>query len=164
MSDWDGSRWVEPEGRPAIPTSRKTRWAATAVMILGLAAVILPFTGAGAGRLGSLQVTMGGTTTRTDATVTAVDSSKFTGWGCGYRANSSDYYMVVRGPAPSTESLGYWVDPFPTNRDGCGSAAISWASSGVPGTFEVWVVRSPAGNPWQAQPASNVVTLEITTP
>jgi hypothetical protein len=166
MAYWDGQRWVDQD-RPrkeAGRFDRLTRWAATGGMLLVLGALLVPFTGASAARLGTLQVTMGGTTTRTDATVTALSSSKFTGWGCNFRANSKDYYMVVRGPAPDTSSIAYWVDPFPTNGDGCGSAAVSWSSSGVPGTFEVYVVRSAAGNPWQAQPASNIVTLDVETP
>jgi len=87
--------------------------------------------------------------------------SHFVASGCAFRANSSDHYLVIVGPAPDTASLAYWVDPFPVGRDGCGSATPSWSSSGIDGTFDVYVVRSPSGNPWQAQPVSNTVTVEI---
>jgi hypothetical protein len=98
----------------------------------------------------------------TDATLaTATVDSHFVASGCGFRAGSSDYYLVIYGPAPDTASLAYWVDPFPVGGDGCGSATPSWVSSGVDGTFDVYVVRSPSGNPWQAQPASNTVTITI---
>jgi hypothetical protein len=88
-------------------------------------------------------------------------NSHFVASGCGFRANSKDYYLVIHGPAPDTKSLAYWVDPFPVGGDGCGQATPSWSSSGVDGSFDVYVVRSSSGNPWQAQPASNVVTINI---
>jgi hypothetical protein len=90
--------------------------------------------------------------------------SHFVASGCGFRANSSDYYLVIYGPAPDTASLAYWVDPFPVGSDGCGSATPTWTSSGIDGSFDVYVVRSPSGSPWQAQPASNTVTISIVNP
>jgi hypothetical protein len=43
MSFWDGTRWV-PEEQTAAPTgSRRTTWAATLVMVLGLVALVVPF-------------------------------------------------------------------------------------------------------------------------
>ena len=110
---------------------------------------------------GSIQVVFG---TSALAPTSSSDGSIFTAFGCGFRASNPDYYMVVRGPAPDTASLAYWVDPFAVGADGCGSSTVSWTSSGVPGNFDVWVVRSPSGNPWQAQPASNVVTITVTNP
>jgi hypothetical protein len=139
-----------------------------AALLLALSPIYAPATqlaGTGtalAGRVGTIQVTFDGSTARVaeaDAT-----GSIFTSWGCGFRANSPDYYMVVRGPAPDTASLAYWVDPFVVGSDGCGRSTVSWTSSGVPGDFDVYVVRSASGNPWQAQPASNVVTVTITAP
>jgi hypothetical protein len=88
--------------------------------------------------------------------------SHFVASGCGFRANSPDYFLVIHGPAPDTKRLAYWVDAFPVGGDGCGEATPSWTSSGVDGSFDVWVVRSASGNPWQAQPASNIVTVNIT--
>lgn len=110
---------------------------------------------------GSIQVTFG--TSTTTLTLSA-EGSIFTSFGCGFRANSKDYYMVVRGPALDTSSLGYWVDPFAVGSSGCGSSTVSWTSSGVAGDFDVWIVRSASGNPWQAQPVSNLVTITITNP
>ena len=115
---------------------------------------------AGAGK-GWIDVSFG---TSGFAPASSTSGSIFTSHGCGFRSNSNDYYMVVRGPAPDTASLAYWVDPFAVDSNGCGSSTVSWTSSGVPGDFQVWVVRSPSGNPWQAQPASNVVTVTITSP
>jgi hypothetical protein len=91
-------------------------------------------------------------------------SSHFAVAGCGFRADSPDYAMVVVGPAPDTASLAYWVDPFPVDANGCGSASVSWTSSGVPGSFQVYVARSSSDNFWRAQPASNVVVVIVTTP
>jgi hypothetical protein len=116
---------------------------------------------AAAGRLGTINVSFGDGAAR----LAEEDAgSIFTADGCGFRANSSDYYMVVHGPTLYSSELGYWVDAFPVGRDGCGSSTVSWAGSGVAGDFDVWVVRSPSGNPWQAQPASNTVTITITNP
>jgi hypothetical protein len=103
---------------------------------------------------------MAGEAARTDSS----SGSIFTAWGCDFRPGDPNYFMVVRGPAPDTASLAYWVDPFPVRADGCGAATVSWTSSGVPGEFDVWVVRSASGNPWQARPASNIVTITITDP
>jgi hypothetical protein len=108
----------------------------------------------------SIQVVFGTSpTARTSSTAGSI----FTSFGCGFRANNRDYYMVVRGPAPDTASLAYWVDPFAVGADGCGNSTVSWTSSGVVGDFQVWVVRSASGNPWQAQPVSNTVTVTITS-
>jgi hypothetical protein len=115
---------------------------------------------AAGGHKASIQVVFG-----TSALAPASDDSGsiFTAFGCGFRASGSDYYMMVRGPAPDTTSLGYWVDPFTVGVDGCGSSTVSWTSSGVTGDFQVWVVRSPSGNPWRAQPVSNIVDITITS-
>jgi hypothetical protein len=43
MSTWDGTRWVADKAAPSAPRpSRAANWAATAVMVIGLAAVIAP--------------------------------------------------------------------------------------------------------------------------
>jgi hypothetical protein len=90
-----------------------------------------------------------------------VSSGQFTASGCGFRASSDDYFLVVRGPGVGT-SLGYWYDGFRTNESGCGSRSPSWAGSGVAGNFDVYVVFSGSGQPWKGQLASNVVTVTIT--
>jgi hypothetical protein len=44
MSFWDGTQWVDETAVAASPkSSRRASWAATAVMVLGLAALIIPF-------------------------------------------------------------------------------------------------------------------------
>jgi len=139
-----------------------------AALLLALSPIYRPadvLVGSGRAEAGApkgwIQVTFGASAF---APTSSTDGSIFTSSGCGFRANSADYYMVVRGPAPDTASLAYWVDPFAVGSNGCGSSTVSWTSSGVAGDFQVWVVRSPSGNPWQAQPASNVVTITITSP
>ena len=47
-------------------------------------------------------------------------SSHFTASGCGFRANDSNYELVVRGPGLYTSSLTYWVDAFRVGSNGCG--------------------------------------------
>ena len=115
-----------------------------------------------AGQLGTISVAFGTGTVATSSTPTS--GSIFTASGCGFRANSTDYAMVVYGPAAQSAYYGYWVDSFPVGPNGCGSSTVTWTSSGVPGTFQVWVARSPSGNFTKAQPASNVVTITITSP
>jgi hypothetical protein len=163
MSFWNGTQWVDETAVAASPkSSRRASWAATAVMVLGLAALIIPF-GATSARSGaSISVWWTDGSALTSAT-TPTGDSHFIAGGCRFRANDKNYYLVVYGPAPDTASLAYWVDPFPVGSDGCGSATPSWRSSGVTGTFEVWVVRSPSGNPWQAQPVTNVVEVDVTS-
>jgi hypothetical protein len=91
-------------------------------------------------------------------------SSHFNASGCGFKANDPNYELVVRGPGQFTSSSTYWVDAFPVSSNGCGSASPSWSGSGVTGYFDVYVVHSPSGNATQAQPASNIVTIYISSP
>ena len=127
---WDGSRWMREEvtsasrGRP----SPIVAWATTAIMVIGLAATALPL------RLAEARSTPTISVWWTDASSAVASSpagdSHFTAGGCGFRANDGNYYLVVYGPAPDTASLAYWVDPFPVDRSGCGSATPLWTSSG----------------------------------
>jgi hypothetical protein len=91
-------------------------------------------------------------------------TSHFTAAGCGFRANDSNDYLVIRGPGLYTSGLTTSADHFPVDGNGCGSASPSWSGSGVTGWFDVYVVRSPSGNPWSAQPISNTVTIYISSP
>lgn len=91
-------------------------------------------------------------------------SSHFTASGCGFKANDSNYELVIRGPGLYTSGLTYWFDAFPVGANGCGSASPTWSGSGVAGSFDVYVVHSPSGNASQAQPISNVITIQITSP
>jgi hypothetical protein len=75
MSYWDGTHWVADTTAPApSTTSRRASWAATAVMILGLAALVVPFAATSAAARGTswivlkqpagavaIQPTLGGT-------------------------------------------------------------------------------------------------------
>ncbi|SRR6266566_4469548 len=42
MSFWDGTRWVAADPATEPTSSRLARWAATAVMVIGLVALMLP--------------------------------------------------------------------------------------------------------------------------
>ena len=159
MTFWDGSRWVDETPTPTKP-SRLHNWAATGLMVLSLAAIAVPIQLIAA-RSGPIISVWWGTSAAPAATVSG--DSHFTAGGCGFRASDNNYYLVVHGPAPDTASLAYWVDPFPVGSNGCGSATPSWTSSGVTGTFDVYIVRSPSGNPWQAQAVTNVVEVDITS-
>ena len=48
MTYWNGSSWTEEEPHAAPPKPTAARWAATLVMVLGLAALLLPLQGAAA--------------------------------------------------------------------------------------------------------------------
>ena len=135
----------------------KTHWLFASVVLALLLGTSIGV--ATAKPLGTISVTDG-----TGAATSAGMTSHFTASGCGFRANDGNYYLVVRGPGLYTTSLTYWTDHFPVGTNGCGSATPSRAGSGVAGNFDVYVVRSTSGNPWQAQPASNVLTVFVSTP
>ncbi len=109
-------------------------------------------------QLGTISVSKSG------ATSTLTTGSIFTAAGCGFKANGTDYAMVVSGPALYTTSTAYWVDYFSVDASGCGASTVTWSGSGAAGTFQIWVARSPSGNFTTAQPASNVVDVTITNP
>jgi hypothetical protein len=48
MSEWDGTRWLEPESVAPRASNRRASWAATIVMLLGLALLVVPFVGTAA--------------------------------------------------------------------------------------------------------------------
>jgi hypothetical protein len=43
MSFWDGNRWIDAESSRRSTSSRRANWAATAVMVIGVVALVLPF-------------------------------------------------------------------------------------------------------------------------
>lgn len=43
MSFWDGTRWVQAEHTAAPTGSPRAKWAATLVMVIGLVALLVPF-------------------------------------------------------------------------------------------------------------------------
>jgi hypothetical protein len=72
MSYWDGSRWID-EGKPrSATTSRRANWAATAVMLLGLVALVVPFSAISAAshRKGDPPCTTTPSTATVDSSVT----------------------------------------------------------------------------------------------
>jgi hypothetical protein len=160
MSYWDGTRWIADNAAPAPKPSRLHNWAATGLMVLSMAAIAIPISLVAARSGPTLSVWWGDPGSNASA---LSGDSHFTAGGCNFRASDTNYYLVIHGPAPDTASLAYWVDPFPVGSDGCGSATPSWTSSGVTGTFDVYVVRSPSGNPWQAHSVTNVVEVNVTS-
>lgn len=98
-------------------------------------------------------------------TASPFGSSHFTTTGCGFKANSSDYAVVILGPGLYTTSLTSWVNAFITDASGCGTTVTSWTNSGVTGSFDVYVVSAPNSNPYPhfSQPISNVVTMVVSS-
>jgi hypothetical protein len=165
MSYWDGTQWVaDAPGRGARDRHPIVQHVLAAVAEGGMIALLtiglVAGTAFAASQTGTISVTFNGAGLGPSSNTGSV----FTARGCGFRANNTDYAMVVYGPAPQTSSYGYWVDYFPVDAAGCGSSTVSWTSSGVAGTFKVWVARSPSGHFYSAQPASNVVSVTITDP
>jgi hypothetical protein len=91
MSYWDGTRWIADKAAPAPTPSRLHNWAATAVMVFGLAAVIAP-----------LQLI-------------AASSHHATNSGCDVSAASADVgetYIVSAWGIPTGTGVNIWVtDP-----------------------------------------------------
>ena len=48
MSYWDGYRWTDEDAGPKSTSGRRANWAATAVMVIGAVALLLPFGAASA--------------------------------------------------------------------------------------------------------------------
>ncbi|HEX5579125.1 MAG TPA: hypothetical protein VFY43_05610, partial [Candidatus Limnocylindria bacterium] len=103
MTFWDGNRWV-PEA-PAVTTtpSRLSAWLATGVMVLGLAAMIVPITFVAAARHNSYR----GTLVANPSSLRAGDS--FTVGGCGYDTRLGNVIVGFTG--------GSWGSPL--DADGC---------------------------------------------
>jgi hypothetical protein len=140
--------------------SKRIKLGASVVAVLALAVTGVAL---GAPKSPTITVTDNSSLGATSTTSASGFSSHFTASGCGFRANDSNYELVVRGPGLYTSGLTYWVDAFPVGSGGCGSASPSWAGAGVTGNFDVYVVHSPSGNVAQAQPVSNVVSLYISS-
>jgi hypothetical protein len=125
MSFWDGTRWVDERVAAAPSTSsRRTSWAATAVMILGLVALIVPFSATSAARGNRYP----GTLTATPSTLHAGDL--FTVTGCGYDTSLGHVIVGFTG--------GSWGSPL--DAKGCFSIAGIPALSGdtlSAGTYSV---------------------------
>jgi hypothetical protein len=93
-SFWNGTEWVDgaPERRKS--DSRLGRWAATAIMVIGLGALIIPFSGAAA-RSTSYSPTL--TVTFATARTTSADApTPYVIAGCGY--NATNVTVVVYSP------------------------------------------------------------------
>src|SRR5215218_260334 len=128
MAFWDGSTWA-PEPHSASPQRRSSivgriKPAALMAMVALTLATGTVFAGGGASKGPWISVSSGDGARLTSATV----DSHFLATGCGFRAGSSTYYLVIHGPAPDTASLAYWVDSFQVGSNGCGSATPSWTS------------------------------------
>jgi hypothetical protein len=126
MSYWDGTRWIADKTAPTAPRpSRAANWAATAVMIIGLAAVIAPLQLIAA----AAHKQYGGTLTATPSTLKAGDA--FTVSGCDYDTTLGNVIIGFTG--------GSWGSPLDAN--GCFSIAGIPALSGdtlAPGVYEVY--------------------------
>lgn len=92
MSYWDGTRWIADKAAPTAPRpSRATNWAATAVMVFGLAAVIAPLQLIAA----ASHKHYSGTLTAAPNTVHAGDT--FTVSGCDYDTSLGNVIIAFTG-------------------------------------------------------------------
>jgi hypothetical protein len=145
MTYWNGSRWLEDE--PSAPRPRPTRaanWAATAAMLIGLAAIAAPI-GLVAARHGGY----GSTLSATPNTLHAGDS--FTVSGCGYDTSLGNVIVSFTG--------GGWGSPL--DADGCFSIPGIPALSGdtLPaGEYEVYV-RQYVHKRWAVTGETTVTVL-----
>ena len=88
MSFWDGTRWVEAVSRPPPTPNAASRWAATAVMLLGLGALVAPL-----GLIGAA-------------------SHRPAGSGCAVNPASADVgetYVVSAWGLPTGSAINLWV-------------------------------------------------------
>jgi len=96
MSYWDGTRWVQEQAAPSAPRpSRAASWAGTAVMVVGLAAVIAPLQLiAGA----SHKADPGVAVVCSPAPCTVGGSMTVTGWGYAPSAGGQQVILWVGYP------------------------------------------------------------------
>ena len=117
MSFWDGNRWVEPVSLPPSAPNAISRWAATAVMIFGLCALVAP--------LGL----MGAATHRPGSS------------GCAVYPTSADVgenYVVSAWGLPTGTAINLWVTE--------GDATTGSPLGGTPdGTFNLNESSATAG-------------------
>jgi hypothetical protein len=124
MSYWDGTRWVQEQAAPSAPRpSRAASWAATAAMVVGLAAVIAPLQ-----LIAAAHTRYQGTLVASPTTVHIGGS--FDVSGCGY--DTSLGFVIVGFTA------GSWPSALDSN--GCFAVTGIPALSGdtlAPGTYPV---------------------------
>jgi hypothetical protein len=96
MSTWDGNRWVAEQPVPPAPRpSRAANWAATAVMVIGLAAVIAPLQFIAAA---SPKHDQGVAVACDPAPCAVAGSLTVTGWGYAPSAGGQQVFLWVGYP------------------------------------------------------------------
>jgi hypothetical protein len=136
MSYWDGTRWVQEEAAPSTPRpSRAANWAATAAMVVGLAAVIAPLQLIAAA---SHKSDPGVSVACGSAPCTVGGSMTVTGWGFAPSEGGQQVILWVGYPNDycGTDAChGFYADPWVTS-DGTFSATFTNALE-QPGTGKV---------------------------
>jgi hypothetical protein len=134
MSFWDGNRWVsEPAVEQPPAPSRRTNWAATALMLLGLLAIAIPLQLVAAGNTPpgcALSARMAGS-----SSVVQVD-----GWGMRH---SADY--VIRWTEPQITQVQYW---WSSSKGNLQQTVLNNQGSGTY-TASLYY-RGPKGETWEA--------------
>jgi hypothetical protein len=97
MSTWNDTRSSGDGSAPIASTLRVTRWFATTVMVLGLAALVIPF-GSMAARSPSSSPTLVVTFSTLAAATTADTTTPYVISGCGYDASLGNVTVVVNSP------------------------------------------------------------------
>ncbi len=114
MSFWDGTRWVTTtEATPRRARSRLTDWVATAVMVIGLVALLLPLSSMLA--RSSYSPTLG-VTFASAAVTSSSDGVWYVVAGCGYNSDYGSVTIVVSSPIAVS-----WTGRMPDS-NGCISA------------------------------------------
>lgn len=116
MSFWDGSRWVDADASPKSVSSRRANWAATAVMLIGVVALMLPFGATFAANRKSAPSLYAGC-----ATSCAVGGS-LTVRGSGFTPSSGGQQVILWVEYPNdycvgSTCLGFYYQPW-VNDDG----------------------------------------------
>jgi len=127
MSTWDGTRWVAEKTAPLAPRpSRAANWAATAVMVFGLAAVIAPLQLIAAA---SHKSDPGVAVACSPAPCTVGGSMTVTGWGFAPSAGGQQVILWVGYPndyCGADACHGFYSDPWVAS-DGTFSVTFSSA-------------------------------------
>ena len=110
MSFWDGDRWSDAELSPTSGRSRRANWAATAIMIIGAAALLLPLAASSAASPKSAP------NLTTGCSAVCVVGGSLTVRGTGFTPSSGGQQVIlwVEYPGDYCGSLGchgFYVDP-----------------------------------------------------
>jgi hypothetical protein len=124
MSFWDGSRWVQAEQTATNPRSRRANWAATLVAVIGLVALIVPFSSVAAASQKSdpgCSVSPALVGVNTSYTVSA--------WGLPTRTGIN-LWVTENGVTTGSPLGGTWDGTFNLSESSSVAGTITYAFSG----------------------------------